>query len=229
MSKPINHHPVWIGAGLIAALLISFTLLGWLPLGLGLDRPILLAINQGWAHPWADRFFIWISDRATFAAPLILLILAVLWRRFGKDGIKLWGLFILALIAGDLLGNLLKHWFSQPRPCAEIFDLIRQPKRPQGGSCGALTSGTPSNHTLNFVLTALFFGQILPWFRRLWLPLLAIAALVGISRIYLGVHYPSQVVLGGIIGALIATLFAWLSLRYLAFVRRLHRYQKRGD
>ncbi len=212
----------WLRYGFSAALLLT-TLLAlavarWLPMGA--DTALLVAINQQWASPWSDTFFIWISERKTFTAPLLLLILALLMKNHGLNGLKLWGLLLLAITLGDQLGNLLKTLFSQPRPCAVIFDLIRQPKNLAGGSCGAMTTGTPSSHALNFFLTATFLGlalRSLRWFA----PLLLIAIAVGLSRIYLGVHYPSQVVLGAMIGVLLGAAAASLIARYLPFSRTL--------
>jgi len=41
----------------------------------GLDTELLIWINMGWAHPWLDIFFIWISERETFSLPLTGILL----------------------------------------------------------------------------------------------------------------------------------------------------------
>ncbi|MDD3449224.1 MAG: phosphatase PAP2 family protein, partial [Gammaproteobacteria bacterium] len=81
---------------------------------MGVDGQILLWINQGWADPWLDALFAWVSGRGAFSIPLLLAILAGLaaWR--GRDGVKLWGLLILVVLLGDGIGNLLKHLIEQP-------------------------------------------------------------------------------------------------------------------
>ena len=215
MSPHLTKPQYWFAAGAITTTLVALAVARWLPIA-G-ETALLVTINQQWASPWADKFFIWISERETFTAPLLLLILAVLIKNHGLNGLKLWGLLALAITLGDQLGNLFKELFSQPRPCAVIFDLIRQPKHPAGGSCGAMTTGTPSSHALNFFLTATFLGltlRSLRWFT----PLLLIAIAVGLSRIYLGVHYPSQVVLGSMLGVLMGAATACLCRRYLPFI-----------
>ncbi len=185
-----------------AALLLGGALL-WrgVPLG-GWDEALLLWINQGWASGWGDRLFAWISEQRTFTAPLLLAILALLAWRHGKAGLALWVVMAVMVFAGDQIGNLLKSLFEQPRPCAILAELVRQPKHLGGGSCGAMVTGTPSSHALNFWLVATFLGLALrsrPWFVAMGL----IAAAVSLSRIYLGVHFPSQVALGGLVGALL--------------------------
>ena len=184
------------------------------------DAALLLWINQAWADPGLDFLFQWVSERASFSMPLLLILLFVFWRRFAKDGVKLWLLMILGVVLADMLGNLLKDFFAQPRPCYELFELLR----PLGGGifkqCDAATSGMPSSHALNFFSVALFVTLAL---RNLWLSLVmfGIAVLVGLSRIYLGKHYPSQVAAGASLGLLFGFVWLWLGLHAHAFGRRI--------
>ena len=66
-----------------------------------MDETLLLAINQGWAHPWLDAFLGWVSQRESFSFPLLLIILALLWHRARGAGIKLW--LLMALVIAYLL------------------------------------------------------------------------------------------------------------------------------
>lgn len=186
-----------------------------------MDEQVLLWINQGWAHPWLDVFFTWVSRRATFSLPLLGLIGLVCHHRHGRDGLKLWGLLVLAIVIGDQIGNLLKAHFHLPRPCAVIFDLIRQPGRTEGGSCLDMLHGMPSNHALNFFLAAAFMTATASWRWALFLGPIAVA--VGISRVYLGVHYPSHVLAGAAIGCTLGLLAAYLARKNFAFVSRIRR------
>lgn len=184
------------------------------------DLKLLVSINQGWSHEWLDRFFIWVSSRPTFSTPLILLIGLILYLKYKKEGLKLWGLFLLTLGLGDALGNLLKGFFSQPRPCAEVFEVILQPLRESGISCGAMTTGMPSNHALNFFLTACFLGLALRSWR--WAgTFLVIAIAVALSRIYLGAHYPSQILVGAFLGISLGLSSALIIQRYCPFMHNI--------
>jgi membrane-associated phospholipid phosphatase len=98
---------------------------------------------------------------------------------------------VLAVVVGNLLCDMLKHALQWQRPCVQLSDAIVR--------YGKLTSfGTASAHACNMAAVAmvfsLSFGKIgASW----WL----IALLVGLSRVYAGVHYPSQVLLGWLVGA----------------------------
>jgi len=187
-----------------------------------MDEQLLIMINQGWAHPALDIFFKWVSTRLGFALPVLLTILTVLLYQHRRDGFKLWLLLVGLVILGDQFGNLLKSLFSQPRPCAVVYELIRQPLRVTGESCGAMTTGMPSNHAMNFFLVAAFMGSVMRSWR--WaLPLLLIAASVGLSRIYLGVHYPSQVLAGSVLGCILGLLAGVAAVKYLPFTKKIHQ------
>lgn len=174
----------------------------------GMDLDLLQAINQGWAGPVLDAFFGWISRKHSFSFPLLGLILLLLWRREGRAGLRLWLLLILCVLLGDAIGNGFKHLLSQLRPCAEYPELVRLMTVPFRVGCSSNPSGMPSNHALNFFLTAAFLGVVLRSWR--WgLVLGVLAVLVALSRVYLGVHYPSQVLAGTVLGSLLGILAAW--------------------
>ncbi len=184
------------------------------------DVQLLLWINQGWADPGLDFVFQWVSGRAGFSIPLLGILLLIFWRRFGGDGLRLWLLLIVGVAAGDLLGNLLKDFYSLPRPCYNLFELLRAPGGGVSRQCDAATSGMPSNHALNFFSVALFVSYALRSL-RLSVLLFAIACVVGLSRIYLGKHYPQQVAAGASIGVLFGYVWVWSGLRAFAFGRRI--------
>lgn len=186
-----------------------------------MDETLLIAINQGWASPAMDMLFLWLSSRAGFGFPLMLIFLALLAKRWGREGVKLWFLIVGAVLLGDLIGNLLKHLLQQPRPCVVLFEQLRSPTRVPGTPCAGMVSGMPSNHTLNFFLFAVLVGRLMhSW--GIGLALGVIAAAVGLSRIYLGVHYPSQVLAGFALGTTLGWLAATAAIRYLPWVQRIH-------
>lgn len=178
-----------------------------------MDEQGLLWINQGWAHPLLDALFWWVSQRAGFALPLAALLLYDSIRRYGGSSGRLFLLLVVTVALGDVLGNLLKDWFAAPRPCQAIFAQLRGLNGVLSGPCGSAPNGMPSNHAINFFAAATFVAVATPW-RRWRLGLFAVAALVGLSRIYLGKHYPSQVLAGAMIGLVVGAVGGWLTTRY---------------
>lgn len=181
-----------------------------------MDEALLIWINQSWAHPWNDILFSWLSDRNTFAFPLMAIVLALSVKHYGRDGVRLWLALLALVIVGDAIGNLVKHLWAQPRPCYVIAELLRLPN----GRCGPQLNGIPSNHALNFFAAAMFISLITRS-RAAILGLFGIAILVAISRVYLGKHYPSQVAIGAVIGTLLAYLAARIGVQYSDFMRRI--------
>ncbi|MGI5863178.1 MAG: phosphatase PAP2 family protein [Myxococcales bacterium] len=184
---------------------------------MSLDTRILLAVNQGWAHPWLDAVFTQLSATWGFSFPVLALLAALLLRRFGRDGLWLSMALAAVILCGDALGNLVKHLLTLPRPCLELAAQVRPP-----GPCGGGNLGMPSNHALNFFAAAAFLA---PFLRRGWsrLALFLLAAAVGLSRIYLARHYPSQVLAGASIGLAVGFAGAWIAAR-TAFGRRVREH-----
>lgn len=180
---------------------------------MGLDEGLLLWVNQGWAHPALDLLFTWVSDQATFAFPLLGLLLVDAIRRAGRRGALLWLALVAAVGVGDQTGNLLKQAFGEPRPCTTPATPLRHPERPGPVACDERPTGMPSNHALNFTLAATFLARTTPW--RAWqVGVAGATGLVMLSRVYLGRHLPSQVLGGAVLGFWLGMLASWLACYY---------------
>lgn len=138
------------------------------------DRRLALALHRGFAQP-ASRQVLALASRLSDAAPWGVLIALLPW-----------------LDAANLvLYGALKRGTRRPRPF-ERCDGIR--------ACARVPDAFsfPSGHALHAVafaaLLSAFYPALAPW---LW----GFAVLVGISRVVLGLHYPSDVLAGALIGA----------------------------
>jgi len=109
---------------------------------------------------------------------------------------------VLSLIFGVIVTNLLlKNIVARPRPFAEIEALIPMITKPKDFSF-------PSGHTTASFAVALVMLRMLP--KKFGIPAVVLAALVAFSRLYLGVHYPTDVLTGFVIALVGSMLSVWI-------------------
>jgi len=195
-----------------------------------MDDVLLQWINQDWAQtalqPVLDGFFSWVSQVKAFTYPVLFIILFLLIRHHGRSGWRLWLLLFLSIGLGDMFGNVLKHLFNDLRPCAEFPDSVRLVTQPFNVGCSFAPHGMPSNHALNYFVATGFLGIVLRSWR--WFVAMALIAItVSISRIYLGVHYPGQVLAGTGIGLTLGVLFALVVTRVPLVTNWLHLWRRK--
>lgn len=108
---------------------------------------------------------------------------------------------VLSLIFGVIVTNLLlKNIVARPRPFAEIEALIPLIAKPTDFSF-------PSGHTTASFAVALVMLRMLP--KKIGIPAVVLAALVAFSRLYLGVHYPTDVLVGFVVALVGSSLAVW--------------------
>ncbi|PKP27297.1 MAG: phosphatase PAP2 family protein [Bacteroidetes bacterium HGW-Bacteroidetes-22] len=175
------------------------------------DTWLLLAIN-GFHAPWADVLMWWLSSKLIWI-PLYLFLMVLLWNEFGH---QIWRSLLLVLILVVLTDQgsvLIKNGVQRPRPThnTEIENEVHVVKDYRGGTYGFISS-----HAANTTGIALFVGLLLRRRNKSLLPALIVWALVvSYSRIYLGVHYPGDVLAGALLGALFGWALAKLHAHWL--------------
>ncbi|CAH8283701.1 undecaprenyl-diphosphatase [Mariniflexile fucanivorans] len=180
------------------------------------DTKLFLFLNNLGSPTW-DSTWLVITHEVTFV-PLYAILMYLLHRKFGTKSLIIFMLLVAVMITfTDQMTNVFKRGFQRPRPCGEA-DLIDH-MRFIAVRCGKY--GFFSGHSSNSMAAAVFAGLMLrPYYKNLIFILLFWSAVVAYSRIYVGVHYPLDIVCGLTFGAL--TGFAFYKLaKYL-----LKRYIK---
>jgi undecaprenyl-diphosphatase len=161
-----------------------------------LDVALFRWINQGSRNPFFDQVMPFITEFDHWRYPLLALWL-ILFFRGGRET-KVTLLLVAALVGILDYSNsfFFKHLFARPRPCRTLVDVHVFWPCPRSFSF-------PSNHAANVFGAAFFLSGVY----RPWAPLLIfLALLVGYSRVYVGEHYPLDVLGGALLGALGAGL-----------------------
>lgn len=155
-----------------------------------MDEAWFHTINTGLASPTFDWLMIKVTHKESWIAPMIIFLAALLYIDY-KRGILAILVGALAVGIGDAGAyHILKPFFGRMRPCITIEDARALV------SC-AHSFSFPSNHAVNSFAIAASIGNI---FRpALWI-LIPVAMLVALSRVVVGVHYPSDVLVGAVLG-----------------------------
>ncbi len=182
-----------------------------------LNETIFFWINQDGGHhyAWLDASMVFLSDKINGLIPFVMVTIFAFWRS-GRPAWRVIALMVVLVLLADWSGALIKHWFATERPCHALEGV-----RLLAG-CGR--NSFPSNHAINMAAVATWLG----WhYRALIAPMAVLAVLVGISRIYVGVHYPGDVLFGWIWGVLFATAFYWICWRTVPL--RYYRWRQALD
>jgi undecaprenyl-diphosphatase len=169
-----------------------------------LDVGLFRWVNEGWSHPLLDHFFSFITEYKNFLVLLIPWLIYLLIKGGPKGRLLAAGLFFALLIADQTSSHLLKLLIQRARPCNALEGVLT----PHGKSSAY---SFPSSHAAN--MGAAMFLLSMAYRRWTWMFVLT-AFLVGLSRVYLGLHYPSDV-LGGYALGLLAGFLVWRGTRII--------------
>ena len=172
-----------------------------------LDVKLFLFLNGLGTETW-DGFWNVVTFRFTWF-PVYFLMLYVVYRLSGWKGLMYYVIVISLLILA--VDQTTYYWFKavfqRPRPShnQDLADLIRITGK-SGGRWGFISA-----HASNTFAIAVFLGY---QFKKVWkfsaITLTLWAVFISYSRIYVGVHYPADLIFGALWGATVAYLFLWI-------------------
>jgi undecaprenyl-diphosphatase len=175
----------------------------------GIDRGLFVLLNVTLANPVGDVVWPVITNYDRLWPFRVLLIGAWLWLMIkgGRKGRTAALLIIpLVIVSDQLSSSVLKALVDRPRPCHTVDGIPIVPEVRLLDGCGSGRS-FPSSHAVNNFAVATLFTA---YYRRWAWAFYSWAFLVALSRVAIGVHYPSDIVGGAVIGVSLALALVWL-------------------
>ena len=175
-----------------------------------IDLKLLYFINHTLSNPFFDKLFPFITEVKNWYIAYIILFL-ILIVKGGRIGRIAAVAMILLIVTTDQFNSFfLKSLVGRIRPCNIYSDL------------NVLVTCTesfsfPSSHAVNNFGAAIFFTKIFPKYK--W-TLFTVATLMAFSRPYVGIHYPSDVIGGALIGMIFGYIFAFIVIKIDNFISK---------
>lgn len=174
------------------------------------DKQAMIFLNNLGSSTF-DPFWILVSEK-WFWIPLYVIFLYFLYKNFNKKSLFYILLFVaIGITASDQIANIFKFGFERLRPCHDpsLEGLLREVKC--GGKFGFYSAHSSNSFFVATYLTILLGKKIkqLPYFLFVW------AAIVAYSRVYLGMHFPGDIIVGAVMGILLALFFGTLAKKVI--------------
>ncbi|RYD59058.1 MAG: phosphatase PAP2 family protein [Sphingobacteriales bacterium] len=183
-------------------------------------------LNTQWHHPVLDAIIPYLRNPWTWA-PLYLFLLVFMLMNFGRRGL-VWCLFFLLTfaLADFISASLVKPLFQRVRPCnnpylSQVVHIIVP--------CGSGYS-FPSSHASNhFALGVFAAASLESRVRKVWYWAMLWAFSVAYAQVYVGVHYPLDVLCGGVLGGSIGVMTSRLFLTTTGLEKKVLKKQTAGS
>jgi undecaprenyl-diphosphatase len=170
-----------------------------------IDHELFHWLNGVLIHPWLDSLMPFITDTKNLRPVVILVAVVLALRRDRRSRLAALSLLLGLALADLIASQFLKPLVGRERPCHALEGV-----RLLVG-CGG-RNGFPSNHAANAAAAAAALGVFFA--RSLWVTV-PVALLVAWSRVYVGVHYPGDVLAGLLVGAFAGTAVALATRRFV--------------
>jgi membrane-associated phospholipid phosphatase len=158
-------------------------------------------INEGWSNSLFDKLMPQVGDPTWLYAAVLILAIAALWKGGARGRLCILMLVLSVCLGNWLVCDTIKNGVGRLRPYYTLSDVIRRIGK--GGSYSM-----PSSHAANWFSATIV---LLVYYRRTVWAMLLMSIIVCLSRVYNGVHYPSDVLAGALLGAGYSIAIIWLA------------------
>jgi membrane-associated phospholipid phosphatase len=179
----------------------------WLDKLIKADQELFLLLNAVYTHPVLDAIYPWFREGNTWL-PLYLFIIVLALVNFKQKAFAFILFAVLTVVLTDQISSsLIKPFFERPRPCRDPL-LMNQIRMLLNGCSGgfSFTSSHATNHFGFAVYIYFTLGGIIGKWKYAFL---CWAAAIAYGQVYVGVHYPMDIVFGAILGSSIGYITAF--------------------
>lgn len=186
-----------------------------------IDRSVFLFLNRSVANPVLDVVMPFLTETDNWHIPILIIWLSLIIFGGKKGRIVALLVVVILTLSDQLSSSVVKPLVNRVRPCFVVEGvrlLIEQSRSPS----------FPSSHAANMASMATLFSVK---YRRQTALFVSIALLVAYSRIYVGVHYPSDLLGGALLGVVCAVVVLWIErgVRVLWQRRKLSQNNQKED
>lgn len=177
-----------------------------------LDEALFARINGQWTHPWADAVLPWMRDSNHWVALYVLLIAYLFYVKGGAAWKWVVAAIINVTLTDQISSSFFKPFFHRLRPCAD--PMMMNKVKLLLDHCSSGFSFT-SSHAANHVGFAMFIAMTMqPYFKKYRYLFFIWAGIIAYAQVYVGVHYPLDILAGAIIGILVGWVVSKFYLKY---------------
>lgn len=163
-----------------------------------IDTNLFIFLNGINSSSW-DKIMWWISGSKSWIPMYAVIIAYIIYKQRWKSFITFIFIALVVTLADQISVHAFKDVFQRLRPCHNpvLQDIVHIVKNKCGGQYGFVSSHAANTFAVAFFLSKLVENRYFSWFIFIW------ASIVSYSRIYLGVHYPFDVLGGAALGVII--------------------------
>jgi undecaprenyl-diphosphatase len=165
------------------------------------DEALFRWVNDAWSCRLLDVFFCFVTNPRNWIVPIVIAVVWLVWKGGSRGRFTVMAVVLSIAITDPLSVRVIKPLVKRVRPCNLLSDV----RTPCGGSSAySFPSVHAANQGASMTILSLAYPPATPTFA-------GIALLVGLSRVYLGLHYPSDILGGFLLGMLIGIGCWWLA------------------